>query len=94
MTTKRFSVRFFDEYPHKYHQPRPRRRPSGPNAANAAPLRNLGKAVAVVAAVLGPETADVLVTSLITRGTKASRSAKYVRNPRELAADSQTRLND
>ena len=76
-------------------QPRLRRRASGPYAASAAPLGNPGKAVVVVTEVLGSGTAEGLVTpSLITRGTRASRSAKHGRGPRELAADSQTRLND
>ena len=39
----------------------PGRRPSVPYAPNAAPLQNLGKAVVVVAAVLGSETVEVLV---------------------------------
>ena len=73
---------------YKYQQPRP-------YAANAGPSRNLGKAVVVVAAVLGSETVEAVVTpSLITHGTKASGSAKHGRSPRELAADSRTRLND
>ena len=43
---------------------------------NAAPSRNLEKSVAVVAVVLGSETAEVLITPIfITRGTRASRPA-------------------
>ena len=72
-----------------------RQRPSSPYAANAVPSRNLGKEVVAVAVVLGSETVDVLVMSgSITRGMKASRSAKHGRGPRKLSADSQTRLND
>ena len=40
----------------------PRRRPSVPHVLNAAPSRNLVKPVVAVAAVLGSETAEVLVT--------------------------------
>ena len=78
MTAKHFPVRSFDECPHAKHQQPPRRlQPSVRYAANAASSRNLGKAVVAVAAVLGSETAEVLVTpSLITRGTRASGYAK------------------
>ena len=76
----------------KYYQSR-RRRPLSPYAINVAPSRNLEKAVVVVAAVLGSETVEVPATpSSVTRGTRASGSAKHGRSPRELAADSQTRL--
>ena len=94
MTADRFAVRFSDTMPTcKYQQSR--RRPSGPYATNVAKSQNPGKAVVVVAAVLGPETAEMLGTSgSITRGTKASRSAKHGLSPRELAADSQSRLNN
>ena len=79
---------------HMYTHQQPRRRPQVPYAPNVAPSRNLGKVVVVVAAVLGPETVEVLVTpNLVTRGTRASRSAKHGRSPRELLGDSQTRLN-
>ena len=72
---------------YKYQQPRP-------YAANAGPSRNLGKVVVVVAVVLGLETVEALVMpSSVTHGTKASGSAKHGRIPRELAADSRTRLN-
>ena len=95
MTAKRFSVRFSVIIPTCKHQQPPRRRRPDQYAANAASLGNLGKAVVVVAAVLGSETAEVLVMpSSVTRGTKASRSAKHGHSPRELATDSQTRLND
>ena len=66
---------------------------SGLHAANAVPSRNLGKAVVVVAAVPGSETAEVLATpSSVTRGSRASMSAKHERSPRELAPDSQISL--
>ena len=79
---------------YEYQQPW-RRRQSGPYAANAVTSPNLAKTVVVVAAVLGSESAEGVVTSsLVTRGTRASRPAKYGRSPRELAVDSQTRLND
>ena len=96
MIVKRFHVRCFDEHSHhKCQQQSRRRNPLGPHAANAVSLRNLVKAVVVVAAVLGSETADVLVTpTLITRGTKACMSANYGHSSRELAADSQRRRND
>ena len=72
-----------------------RRRQSVWYVPNAAPSRNPEKSVVVVAVVLGSETAEVLVTpSLITRGTRAFRSAKQWLSPRELAADTHTRLND
>ena len=78
----------------KYQQSRLRWSPS-PYAANAAASGNLGKAVVVVAAVPGSEIVELLVTpSAATRGTKASKSAKHGRSPRELTTDSQTRPND
>ena len=60
----------------------PRRRPSVPYVSNAAPSRNLGKAVVAVAEVLGSETAEVLVTqkAVVTRGTRASGPAKHGRS--------------
>ena len=54
-----------------------RRRPSVLYASHAAPSRNLGKEVVAVTVVLGSEIVDVMVTpSSVTRGMKASRSAK------------------
>ena len=51
---------------------------SSPYAANVAASENLGKLVAVLAVVLGSESAEVLVTpSFVTRGTRASRPAKH-----------------
>ena len=81
--------------PHTYtHQQPRRRRPLVPYAPNAASSQNPGNLVAAVAVVLGPETADVLVTSsLITLGTRASRPAKHCRSPWQPSADSHTRLN-
>ena len=81
---------------HAYKNQQPRRqRPPSPNATNVAPSRNLGKEVVAVTVVLGSETVDVLITpSSVTRGMKASRSAKYGCSPRKLSADSQTRLKD
>ena len=68
---------------------------SSPYAANVAASGNLGKAVVVLAAVPGSETVEALVTpSVVTRGTRAYKSAKHGRSPRELAPDSQTRLTD
>ena len=92
MTAKRFSVRFFDAYPHMntIHQPR-RRRPSVPYAANVAPLGNLGKAAVAVAEVLGSENAEVLVTQdFNTRGTRASRPVKHRQDPRQSAVRNYT----
>ena len=79
---------------YKYQQQKSRpRRPSGPCAANAALSKNLGKAVVVVAAVLGSEIADALtMSSSVTRGTRASGPAKHGDSPKELAPDRQTRL--
>ena len=66
-----------------YAHQQPRRRPSVPYAPNAALSRNPGKIVAVVAVVLGSETAEGMGTlSLITRGTRASRPAKHWGSPR------------
>ena len=95
MTAERFCYLFlWPILTYKYQQSH-RRRPSGLNASNAVPLGNLGNAVVVVAAVLGLETAAMLATpSSVTLGTTAFRSANSGRSPRELAAESQTRLND
>ena len=95
MTAKRFPVRFFDECSHHKCQQQPRRRkPLGPHAANA-PSGNPVKAVVVVAAVLGSETAEVLATlNFVIRGTKGSKPAKHERSLRGLAANSQTRRID
>ena len=78
-----------------YTHQQPRQRASVSYAPNVASSKNLGKAVVAVAVVLGSETAEVLVVpSSVTRGTKASRPAKHGHNLRELATDSQTRLNE
>ena len=62
----------------------PRRRSSVPYVANAAPSRNLAKAVVVVAEVLGSEIAEALVTqNFVTRGTRVSRLANHVHSPRQ-----------
>ena len=51
------------------HQQPQLQRPSGPYAANAAPSRNLERAVVAVAEVLGSGSVEVLVTqSSFTRG--------------------------
>ena len=72
-----------------------RRRQSVWYAADAASSRNPGKTVVALAVVLGSETAEVLVTSSsVTLGTRAFRCVKHGRSPRELAADSQTRLKE
>ena len=64
----------------EHQQPR-QRLPSVTHARNAGPSRNLGKAVVVVTAVLGSETAEELVTQkAVTRGTRASALAKYGHN--------------
>ena len=77
-----------------YEHQQSRRRQSVPYALNAASSRNLGKSVAAVAVVLGPETAELLVTSnLITRGITASRHAKHCRSPRKPSSNIRTRLN-
>ena len=58
------------------------------DAPNVASSRNLGKLVVAVAAVLGSNNADMLVTpSLVTRGMKASRFAQHKRSPREALAN-------
>merc|ERR1712032_1532293 len=76
------------------HANQPRRRPQVPYATNVAPSPNLGKVVAAVAVVLGSETVEVLLTaSLITRGTRASRPAKYCHSSSQPSADGHTRLN-
>ena len=52
-------------------------------AANAAKLINLAKLVVAVAAVLGSETAEVMVaTNTITRGLTVFRPAKDGQSPR------------
>ena len=95
MTDKRFSVRFFDECPHTKCQQPGRLQSSVPYVANVELSGNLVRAVVVVAAVLGSDTAEALGTPrTVTRGTRGSRSAKYGRSLRELAASSQTRLKD
>ena len=72
-----------------------RRQPARPHASNVASSANLEKAVAAVAAVLGSETAEMLVIQKpATRGTRASVYAEHDRRARELVADTQTRLND
>ena len=77
-----FVVSVSDQCPPKRHQ-HERRRPSVQYAPNAASSRNLGKAVVVVAAVLGSETAEVLVTqNSVARGTRASRPAQHSLSPR------------
>ena len=72
-----------------------RRRQSVWYATNAAPSRNLGKSVVVVAVVLGSDTAEVPITPIfIARGTRASRPAKHGRSSRrQPSADRQTRFN-
>ena len=60
----------------------PRRQPPVPFVANVSPSRNPAKTVVVAAAVLGSETAGVLVTQdFSTRGTRACRSAKHGHDP-------------
>ena len=55
-----------------------RQRPSLRYAQSVASLRNSAKPVVVVAAVLGPESAEVLVIqNLITRGTRAFGHVKH-----------------
>ena len=78
MAFKRFSV--FVSLTNEHQQSR--RRQLVPHALNVAPSRNLGKAVVAVAAVLGLETAEVLVTQkkLVTPGMRASRPAKQRRS--------------
>jgi len=72
----------------------PRLQPSLLYAPNAASLQNLVKSVAAVAVVLGPETAEALLTpSFITRGTRASRPAKHWRSPSQPSTDCQMWLN-
>ena len=69
--------------PHKTPRQTRQRRSPFPYAPDAAPSRNLAKLVVAVAEVLGSETAEVLVTpSLITRGTRASRSVKHGQSPK------------
>ena len=59
----------------------PRQRSPVLYAPNAAPSGNLAKPVVAVAAVLGSETAEVLVTqNVVTRGTRASGPAKHGRS--------------
>ena len=75
-------------------QPRRRRPAAVLHAANAAPSRNLGKAVVAVAVALGSGAAEVLVTqNLVTRGTRVSGSAKHGHSSRLPWADSQTLIN-
>ena len=60
-----------------------------------ASSRNLGKVVVVAAVVLGSKAVDVKGTpSSVTRGTTAFRYAAHGHSPKELAGDSQTRIND
>ena len=74
-------------------QQRQRRQPV-PHAPNVAPSRDLVKAVAAVAVVLGSETAEVLAMSRsIARGMRASRHAKHGRSSRQPSADSRTLLS-
>ena len=54
-----------------------RRRQASPHAPNVVPSGDPARQVVAVAAVLGSETAEVLVTeNLVTRGPKASWRAK------------------
>ena len=56
----------------------PRRRQTDQCAQTAAPSENLARLVVVVVAVLGSETAGILVTeNFATRGTKACWPAKH-----------------
>ena len=64
-----------------------RRQASVPYVPNAAPSRNLAKAVVVVAEVLGSEIAEALVTqNFVTRGTRAFGLAKHGRSLRQPSA--------
>ena len=74
------------------HQQPQLQRPSGPYAANAAPSRNLERAVVAVAEVLGSETAEVWVTQTFTTvGTRVFRYAKHRQNgPTQSLLDKKT----
>ena len=71
------------------HLQSPPRQKSVPLVPHAAPSRNLGKAVVVVAEVLGLETAEVVVTpTLVTRGPRASGPAEHGSSPSQSLANS------
>ena len=71
-----------------------RRRPLVSYVPNAAPSRNLGKAVVAVAAVLGSKTVEALVTQdFSTRGTRAYMPAKHRDSPGQPSVSRQTLLN-
>ena len=86
-TAKRFSISLTNMLTYEHLQPR--RRQAYPHAPNAVLSENPARLVVAVAAVLGSETAEVLVTQkFITRGTRASRPAKHGRSPRDPSASS------
>ena len=61
-----------------YERQQLRRRQADPCAQTAVPSTNLARLVVVVLAVLGSETAEVLVTeNFVTRGTRALWFAKH-----------------
>ena len=78
--TKVFLFVFLPMLTYQYQQPT-QRRTSVPYVANAAASRNPAELVVAVTAVLGLETAQVLLTQIfITRGTRAYRPAKHGRS--------------